>query len=197
MRGEIRRLSCGVLLLELVSLPHDAEIRKAVEQACVEYEREVRAFLVGTLRDVHLADDAFQRMVVKALEAASDVNPATIRGWLFRIALNEARELKRGASRQGRLARGFWESTPNDAQTEIDDGLSFLVTSEETDSVRAALGKLSDNHREVVTRRIHRGQTFAEIAEEMEKPIGTVLTWMRRALMQLRDMSEIRLLNDE
>ncbi len=173
-------------------MTHDAEIRSSVEQACVEFERDIRAFLLGVLRDPHLADDALQRMVIKAIEAALDVNPATIRGWLFQIALNEAREIKRGMSRQGRLQQAVWESAPADGQTESEDGFARLVSKEEQQSVRNALKRLDDRYREVVTRRIHQGQTFAVIAEEMNKPLGTVLTWMRRALAQLKDMSELR-----
>jgi hypothetical protein len=31
----------------------------------------------------------------------------------------------------------------------------------------------------------------------MNKPLGTILTWMRRALIDLRDMNEVRRLSDE
>ena len=37
--------------------------------------------------------------------------------------------------------------------------------------------------------RLQQGQTFAEIADELDRPLGTVLTWMRRALQELRDMA--------
>ena len=173
-------------------MAHDVEIRTCVEQACVDYERDLRAFLIGVLRDHHLADDAFQKMVIKAIEAASAVNPETLRGWLFQIALNEAREIKRQTARRGRLERAVWESAPADAQTDLTDGFIRLITEEDKEAVRTALARLEDKYRQVVTRRIYQGQTFAVIAQEMNKPLGTVLTWMRRALMELREMSELR-----
>ncbi len=173
-------------------MDHDAEIRNRVEQACVEFERDVRAFLSGILRDVHLVDEAYQKCVVKAIEAAPNVNPEKIRGWLFQIALNEARGLKRSAARQGRLQRAVWETLPPGVKDQPEDSLLRLVSLEEQDAVRAALENLSEDYREVVIRRIHNGQTFAVIAAEMNKPLGTVLTWMRRALSELRDSSELR-----
>ena len=178
-------------------MAHDAEIRNLVEQACVEFERDLRAFLWGVLRDEHLVDEVFQRTVIKAIEACSAVNPQTIRGWLFKIALNEARELKRGMSRRIRLQKAVWESNSSALELDSADGLQFIISVEEEDAVRIALARLDQNYREVVIRRVQKGQTFATIAAEMNKPLGTILTWMRRALIDLRDMNEVRRLSDE
>ncbi len=178
-------------------MAHDAEIRNLVEQACVEFERDLRAFLWGVLRDEHLVDEVFQRTVIKAIEACSAVNPQTIRGWLFKIALNEARELKRGMSRRIRLQKAVWESNASALELDSADGLQFIISVEEEDAVRIALARLDQNYREVVIRRVQKGQTFATIAAEMNKPLGTILTWMRRALIDLRDMNEVRRLSDE
>lgn len=173
-------------------MSHDVDKRTSVEQACVDYERDLRAYLVGVLRDFHAADDALQRTMVKAIEAASSVNPEKIRGWLFRIALNEARDIKRTAGRQRRLERAVWEAVPGSSRHESIDGFEKVVSAEEFEVVRRALERLDGRYRDVVTRRIHRGQTFAEIARELNKPLGTVLTWMRRALLELREMREVR-----
>jgi RNA polymerase sigma-70 factor (ECF subfamily) len=186
----------SVLSIGASSLPHDAEIRSLVEQACVEFERDLRAFLLGVLRDEHLVDEIFQRTVIKAIEASLAVNLETIRGWLFKIALNEARELKRGLSRRNRLQRAVWDTTSSEAELDKEDGLLFAISAEEELAVRNALARLDDNYREVVMRRIQKGQTFATIAAEMDKPLGTILTWMRRALIDLRAMNEVRRLSD-
>lgn len=178
-------------------MDHDAENRKLVEQACVEFERDLRAFLSGMLRDVHLVDDAFQRTVVQAIEASSQVKPATVRGWLFRVALNVARELKRGRTRQGKLHKAVWESMLSQSPADMADGFSHLVSGEDKRAIQRALSRLSDDYREVVVRKIQRGQTFAVIAKEMNKPLGTVLTWMRRALAELREMEEVRQVGDQ
>lgn len=177
-------------------MPHDAENRRLVEQACVDFERDLRAFLLGVLRDTHLADEALQKTVIKGLGAADSVNPETVRGWLFKIALNEARELKRGISRQGRLKKAVWESLPTGAGMEEHDAAFYAVTNEQKLAVQQAMSRLSEDFRQVVTRRIQKGQTFAKIAEDMNRPLGTVLTWMRRALIELGEMAEIRNLSN-
>lgn len=163
----------------------------------MDFERDLRTFLAGVTRDFHLVDDAYQRMVVKAIEAAESVNPETVRGWLFRIALNEARELQRESARQGRLKEGFRTSMPLPTESPEGDGFSQIVSEEEKVIVLRALGRLDAEYQEVVVRRLQKGQTFATISEEMGRPLGTVLTWMRRALIQLRETAEIRQLTNE
>ena len=177
-------------------MPHDPEIRGLVEQACAEFEKEIRAFLLGVLRDVHLADDAFQKTVLNAIRAADSVSPGTIRGWLFKIALNEAREIRRVSKRQARLHKAVWECYPNSGRLSVDDSQdnpeSVATKQEEKQAVQSALERLDENYRDVVLRRIQRGQTFVEIAADLNRPLGTVLTWMRRALLELRDMDELK-----
>ena len=167
-------------------MSHDAEKRSLVEQACVEFERDLKAFLMGILRDGHVVDDAFQRTVVKAMESANQVQVATVRGWLFQIALNEARMLKRTDTRRNRLNRPAWEVAEANRSLSP-EGSAAAVSSETAAVVNQALNSLPENYRAVVERRIQQNKTFAEIAEELNKPIGTILTWMRRALAQLRD----------
>ncbi len=183
---------------ELV-LPHDPEIRGLVEQACVEFEREIRAFLLGVLKDVHLADDAFQKTVLNALRAANSVSSGTVRGWLFTIALNEAREIRRVSKRQARLHKAVWECSLDSGRLSADDGQdnpeSVATRREETEAVLSALERLDENYRDVVLRRIQHGQTFVEIAADLKRPLGTVLTWMRRALLELREMDELKSLS--
>lgn len=175
-------------------MAHVPEIRPIVERSCVEFEGDLKSFLLGVLRDVHLAEDAFQRTVIKALRAAETVDPQKVRGWLFRIALNEAREIKRGDARREKLRRAAWES--EQVRSRDDESIDWVVGQEEKQAVEAAMQRLSEEFREVVNRRIEKGQTFAEIAAEMNRPLGTVLTWMRRALIELREMTEIRKLEN-
>ena len=177
-------------------LPEDFEIRQLVERACVEFEEDLRAFLSGVLRDGHLVDDAFQRCVMHALENAASVRPETVRGWLFRIALNEARAIKRVVRQQGRLHQSVWHAQGAADRIDQADGLQSAVSAEQKAWIQQALNRLCDNHREVVVRRIQQGKTFAVIAQEIDRPLGTVLTWMRRALAELREMEELRQLQD-
>ena len=179
---------------------HCAATREMIEAACVQWEGDLKAFLGGVLQDRHLAEDAFQKTVLRAIETDQTGQQDTLRGWLFQVALNEARQIRREIRRENtqrqKLAdqAGTSEVTgvagrSNDLTWMVD---AVLVSNDLAMAIRRSLAKLPADQQEVVRRRIYEGQGFAEIAADMKLPLGTVLTWMRRALMRLKDDSGLR-----
>ncbi len=177
--------------------------RVDVEQACVRWEVDLKLFLLSVLRDSHLVEDAFQKMVLKAIEAAESAHTETLRGWLFRIALNEARLIQRERRRdelyREKLAEQISVEQPGRLEgLESKLVVEFGVLNEEmVHSIRLSMKRLPSEQQDVIRRRIYDGQTFAVIAEQMELPLGTVLTWMRRGLQRLREDSNLKALWDE
>lgn len=174
-------------------MAQDQKARRLVEKACVDWEADLKLFLLGVLRDRHLADEAFQRTVLSALRAADSANAETLRGWLFRIALNEARQLRRSLIREserravvGQIQQSAWHSG---TWTESE---AAMVTAETVERIHRSLSRLPENYQSVVRRRIFDGQTFASIAEDLQIPLGTVLTWMRRALLRLKEDQDLQ-----
>jgi RNA polymerase sigma-70 factor (ECF subfamily) len=53
--------------------------------------------------------------------------------------------------------------------------------------VKAAIDKLPANHRQVIELAYFEGLSQTEMAERMGQPLGTVKTWVRTALKNLRD----------
>ncbi len=171
-----------------------SEARRAVEQACIEWAADLKALLTGVLRDRELAEDALQRTVLRAIQAADSANPDTLRGWLFRIAVNEARQIRRDYRRESqRRELVAAEKTAAWWTVNTNHQAGDTVDAEEVKQlVKSSLRRLSNNQREVIERRVYCGQQFSEISTEMNVPLGTVLTWMRRALEQLRNDSQLR-----
>ena len=169
--------------------------RTLVEEACVRWQTDLTAFLAGVLKNRHLAEDAFQKMAIRAIEAAESARQETLRGWLFRIALNEARQIQRERQRDtlhyGRLAEQ-WSSNSTGLVAE-----SGLLSDDIIQAVQKSLKTLPGEQQNVIRRRIYYGQTFAEIAEEMNLPLGTVLTWMRRGLLKLIEDAGLKSLVDD
>lgn len=146
-----------------------------------QYERDIRSFLTGVLRNSDLANEALQATFVKLTEVGHTAQPATIKGWLFRVAYNEAMLLKRREEVDTRVTRkAAWkvveESKPVDAQMELGETIS---------RVRAELDLLPEELRSIVRLRIYDERTFAEIAQQLGLPLGTVVTRMRAALQRL------------
>jgi RNA polymerase sigma factor (sigma-70 family) len=179
------------------------ESRVFVERMCIEREGDLKAFLFGILKNGSLIDDAYQRTVVRAIESSASVRIETIRGWLFQIALNEARQImrdeKREQARRDRLKEELSvEAAVRPAQDEAWQRVEAGVRHHDLAiSIRRSIGRLPVEQQEVIRRRIFDGMAFSEIAEAMQLPLGTVLTWMRRGLQRLRQDSGLKSLSED
>ncbi len=149
----------------------------------------LRVFVFGILRNNELVGDVLQTVFQKALEHGDSVDPLAVRAWLTRVAHNEALLLKRKQGVDSRALTvlgsrqlGAGQSGSDPAALPIDE----LIRRETAERVRAAVQRLPPDQRFVVEKRIHGDQTFAEIAADLQVPLGTVLTRMRLALAKLR-----------
>ena len=144
------------------------------------YAADLEAFLLGVLRHRESVAETLQATFVKALESGHQAREKTVRGWLFRVAHNEAMQLKRKLKladekiKNRSLIREFLEQ-PDDA----------AIRQEDVHKIGEALKKLPQEHYIVVKMRIFEDKKFAVIAEELGIPLGTVLTRMRTALKML------------
>ena len=80
--------------------------------------------------------------------------------------------------------------TSGDAQTQAHpapDPLQSALEDERRLWIRHALEKLDPKYREVMECSFFEGLSHTEIALKLQKPVGTVKTYLRRGLIQLRD----------
>jgi len=136
-------------------------------------------------RNAALADDLTQETLVKALKKRDQLrDPEAINTWLFRILSNCWRDYLR----QNRDLEDIDEvALASDSTPEADNAQMQLV-----EKVRAAIMKLPDGQRQVVTLVDIEGFTYLEVANILEIPVGTVMSRLCRAHNVLRE----RLLRD-
>jgi RNA polymerase sigma-70 factor (ECF subfamily) len=147
----------------------------------LEYGEKLKAFLIGLLRNGDLAGEALQATFTKAVEVGHTARQETIKGWLFRVAYNEAMAIRRRQKiHRKSIIKLAWSRT---GSTELPE--ESISRWETVSRVRSALETLPDNQQTVVRMRIYDEKTFAVIAEELRLPLGTVLTRMRLALQKL------------
>ena len=154
------------------------------ERAFSDHRDSIVRFVTGIVGDSHLAQDVSQQVFSKLLEHGTDVESGSIRAWLFRVAYNEAIQIKRRESIDRRaltkMAQGLnevFESTSD-----------RIVDAEEIELIQKCLEQLPDNIRQVFRMRMFDDLKFTEIAEQLEIPLGTALTRMRTALTQIRKL---------
>ncbi len=166
-----------------MSLADDVSLDPAVVAALyVEHADELRRFLVGVLRDADLAHEAAQCAFTKAVEVGHTAREESIKGWLFRVAFNEAMVIKRRQATGGKIIRKLAWSQPT-AGPAADENFTRWET---VTQVREALECLPAEQKQVVRMRIYEEKTFAVIAAELGLPLGTVLSRMHAALKKLR-----------
>lgn len=142
---------------------------------------ELLRMLLGVLRDRDRAEDALQATFARAIERAAEVDARTARGWLFRVAYNEAITARRTRARHRRHEPGLaWLR-----EARRGEPADPLIRDEAIAAVRRALEELPPETAAVIRARIVEEKTFATIAEEQRIPLGTALTRMRRGLERL------------
>jgi len=143
---------------------------------------DVRAFLWGLTRNPEQAEELLQATFAKLVEVGHTVDESSARGWLFKVAHNEAMLWRRKA---GIHHRAIQKIIPILRAADEKRPWTTLVLAEESEQVRKALAALPHEQKHVVEQRIYADKTFAVIAGELGVPLGTVLTRMRLALAKL------------
>jgi RNA polymerase sigma-70 factor (ECF subfamily) len=109
--------------------------------------------------------------------------------WLYRIGFNLAMSRRRRMRPEMSI-----DCLKHSAGVEpSDDGVGperLMEAKERAAAVQAALGRLADEHREVVVLREIEECSYETIAEILNVPIGTVRSRLFRARMQLREHLE-------
>ena len=136
-------------------------------------------FLHRKVWDVERARDLAQEAFVRALEH----NPKKPRAWLFQVAANLARDEARTAIRRKKhlvLLKSDREATSaSQGGPEAD-----LDSKERNGAVRNALSSLSEKDREVLLL-WDAGQSYSEIAKQLDMAVGAVGTTLARARKRL------------
>lgn len=154
----------------------------AVTALYAAHATELRAFLIGVLRDVDLAHEALQATFGKVVELGHTARNESLKGWLFRVAFHEALAQRRRRSVEQRSFVKLKDLLRSGPETPVER----LERDETARQVRLALGRLSPEQKIIVHKKLYEEKTFAVIARELNLPLGTVLTRMRAALRNLR-----------
>jgi RNA polymerase sigma-70 factor (ECF subfamily) len=162
-----------------------------------EIQSGLRNFLRSRLPQQADVDDCLQRVFLATLNQQRPIPPVAHRAWLYRVAATESARWWREKSREERATRNHavqhhandsWHPPASISEPTCRDvDPSQLLETEETlEQVRKAIARLPPETRQILRKRLHDGMTFQAIAEEMQVPLGTVLTRTRRALERIR-----------
>jgi RNA polymerase sigma-70 factor (ECF subfamily) len=157
---------------------HD-EFTEFWQQTC----RKVRAYMFCACHNPSDADDLTQDCYMRALGSWDAFQSLGSRqAWLFAIARSTQVDWIR---KKRRRKRDFEEqSGREEPQAPAEPGR------EETEAIWIAVARLGPDHWEVVHLRFAAGLSYAEIAEALGLPVGTVRSRLFRSLQALREFIE-------
>ena len=162
------------------------------------YER-TSAHLLGVVlriqRDRALAEDILQEVYVNVWRAAQSFDAAQSQPltWLTSVARNRAIDSLRRAHAQP-LLKTHLTTTNDDEETDVydtvaDDApgpLDLLSRASDARALGRCMDGLNAQQRQSVALAFFDGLSHAEVADSMRQPLGTVKSWVRRALMSLK-----------
>lgn len=143
------------------------------------------------LQDTAQAEDVVQEVFAGLWHKAHDAQVAMSRslGWLCVItrnkAIDHARKRPTDVSLHGVSSDG--EEFVHDAVSDEPDVFEHLSMEQDSQCLKHCLEQLQAEPRQAVLLAYMEGLTHIELAQRMNRPLGTIKAWTRRSLLALRE----------
>jgi RNA polymerase sigma factor (sigma-70 family) len=153
------------------------------------FEQNARAVYNHAFRSTgnwSTAEDIVSLTFLEAWRLCGTVHPEgdSLLPWLLGIAINVTRNVSRAARRHQAAMNRL--PAPSDVPDFADELAGRLDDTARLEVVRAALGKLRRGERDVIALCVWAGLSYAEAAEALGVPVGTVRSRLSRARRRLQ-----------
>jgi RNA polymerase sigma-70 factor (ECF subfamily) len=156
----------------------------AVEALVARFQAEVYGLCVRLLNHRHDAEDVTQEVflrIFRSLKRWDSSRP--LRPWVMGIAVNRCRTWLMQRARRPELADYLQDTVPGPA---TDDSAELLR------EIQDALAELRPEYREVFVLFHEHGHPYEDIAGALDRPVGTIKTWLHRARLEMLDRLQRR-----
>ncbi len=159
----------------------DAE---AVRTLVSRFQAEVYGLCVRVLNHRHDAEDVTQEVflrIFRSLRRWDATRP--LKPWIMGITVNRCRTWLVQRARRPELADYLQDTV---AGPVADDSNELLA------EIQDAVAQLRVEYRTVFVLFHEQGQPYEEIAQALERPVGTIKTWLHRARLEILDRLQQR-----
>jgi RNA polymerase sigma-70 factor (ECF subfamily) len=167
-----------------------AAVAKGDQAAFERLYAATRAKLYGVALRIlcrpDLADEILQESFVKIWSSAGQFDPALASPitWMVAIVRNRAIDVVR------RKTDASLEEMPEvleAAAADSPDPLAARARSEDLQRLLACIGRLDAERRKLVVLAYYNGWSREQLAQQFDKPVNTIKTWLRRSLLEIRE----------
>ncbi|MEM1125519.1 MAG: sigma-70 family RNA polymerase sigma factor [Bacteroidota bacterium] len=181
---------------QLVAAYLERSDQQAFRMLVERHQERIFGYLLGMVRDRHLANDLFQETFYRVIAAMQRQRGTYARqgrwlAWVMRIARNATLDHLRSRKKWQDVDAGhddddrsYWDSLPDAGP----DPEALLHRMDQGAWLARAIERLPNEQREVLLLRQNTDLTFREIADLTDVSINTALGRMRYALLNLRKM---------
>jgi len=172
----------------------------AYERLVAEHSGDVYALLCRLTSDPEEARDLTQETFLRAFQSIDRFRgDASLRTWIYRIAINQGRNRWRWWKRRRRDVTVSLDATDENGTRPLAVTLASqnapspeqqTLAKERETQLRDALGGLRRSYREAVILRDVEGFSYEEIAQTLQISIGTVKSRISRGRLELRKQLE-------
>ncbi len=149
----------------------------AIRMLVGRFQNDVFGLCVRLLHNRHDAEDVTQEVFLRVFRSLKGWDSSRLlKPWIMSIAINRCRTWLAQRTRRPELVDYLQDTV---AAQPADDSSELLS------EIQSALAGLRVEYRTVFVLFHEQGQPYEEIAEAMNRPVGTIKTWLHRARLEL------------
>lgn len=156
----------------------------------LHHRAKLTGYIWSLVRDVHVTDDVFQDVCVKAIAKRTEINDADhLLAWSRKVARDLAVDaMRHAAKRPAMLDASVLDLIEHDWAAE-----NTADISDTTEALRLCLAELTDNNRRIVELRYIQGMRGVDVAKHLNRKTDTVYKALARIHTTLSECIDRRL----
>ena len=174
-----------IALIDRVALADEKALRELYEMT----SSKLYGVAVRVVTNREWAEDVLQEAFINIWKIAGDYK-ATLSppmAWMALVVRSRGLDfLRRRASERADRMQELDDVISDTVAGDSPNPMDVAQASEQAKALHNCLNLLDNKQREVVSLAYMRDLSHAELAEQLKLPLGTVKTWIRRGLEQLR-----------
>lgn len=156
--------------------------RRSFERLYRETSAQLFGLVLRIVKDQNLASDVLQQNYLKIWDHAGDYRPdkAQPMTWMGAIVRNQAIDMIRRNVHRATVDNLHWLADDAPNPQEVTDQVY------QDQALHECLDQLEEKQRRPLLLPYFKGRTHEELARYLNKPLGTVKSWVRRGLLRLK-----------
>lgn len=160
--------------------------RNAFEQLYRHTSPRLFAVALRLLRRQSWAEEVLHESFISVWNRAASYDPdlSSPLTWLTHIVRNRAIDWLRGAGARAAQNEEEWQ---DDQGTSTEEPINQLLLGEEAGKLAECLNHLNVEQRQSIVLAYYQGMSHGEVSAHLQQPLGTIKSWIRRALDHLKN----------